>query len=240
MSRVLITGATRGIGRALTERLVGAGHEVLGAYRSSTQLATQLETKLGASCRMIQCDLSDGEQHGALVDALGGPLDGVVLNAGIAVRAGFETLEVDGRDPLVGQLHDDLVAPLRLARALLRADRIADAGALVFSSSNLARHGLAGKVAYSAAKAGLEGAVRGLARELGPRGIRVNAVAPGLLKTDMSAEVDAAGWERYAAEVPLGRAGTPEDIAPVIEFLLGPAAGYLTGQVLDVDGGWGA
>lgn len=240
MSRVLVTGATRGIGRAVVERLVGAGHEVVGVYRSSVEIAAQIEDQLGPRCRLIRCDLSDRERLGTVVEALDDPLDGVVLNAGVAVRADFDAHEVDGGDPLVGQIHDDLISPLLLLRTLLKAGRIADDAALVFSSSNLARRGLVGKVAYSAAKAGLEGAVRGLAHELGPRGIRVNAVAPGLLRTDMTADLDEAGWQAYTREVPLRRAGTPEDIAPVVEFLLGAAAGYLTGQVVDVDGGWGA
>ena len=138
----------------------------------------------------------------------------------------------------IAQLEEDLGAPLRLCRALLREGRLAAGSSLVFVGSNAARRGLAGMVAYSAAKAGLEGATRALARELGPQGIRVNAVAPGVIRTDMTRDFGDAGYAAYAAEVPLGRVGEAEDVAPAVEFLLGDGARYITGQVLDIDGGW--
>ena len=130
--------------------------------------------------------------------------------------------------------------PLRICRALLRAGRLARGSSLVFVSSNLARRGLAGMVAYSAAKAGLEGATRALARELGPLADpRQRGGAGAAAHGHDARDFGEAGYAEYAAEVPLGRVGEPADVAPAVEFLLGDGARYITGQVLDIDGGWG-
>lgn len=231
---VLVTGITRGVGRAIGLHLAGIGKQVVGVYRASHAEARRL-----AGIRVLCADLSQPEGVAAVVAEIGEPLAGVVLNAGIAVEAAFEAEEVEGVDPIAELLRVDLEMPLRLLRGLLRGGWVRAGASVVFVSSNLARRGLAGKVAYSAAKAGLEGAVRGLARELGPRGIRVNAVAPGLLRTDMTRGAGEDAFVAYAREVPLRRVGGPEDIAPVVGFLLGEAAGYVTGQIVDVDGGWG-
>lgn len=232
---ILITGVSRGVG-AETARVMTQTSPVLGVYRSSTERAEALQAELGAErLRLLKADLESDEGI-AQVAYEANSLSGVVFNAGV-VRNGSFTEVKD--DPLRLQLHADLQAPLLLCRALLAANSLRPGASLVFVTSNLARHGLPGKVAYSAAKAGLEGAVRGLAKELGPVGIRVNAVAPGLLATDMTADLGEDGYAAYADEVPLGRVGGPTDVAPVIAFLLGEAAGYVSGQVIDIDGGWG-
>lgn len=229
-SWALVTGATRGIGRAIAGRLIAGGRRVIGVYRRDEEAAQAAREALGAGFRAIRAD--------ALAVATLPVLAGVVFNAGSVVRGEFAAAEVDGVDPLQVQLEEDLAAPLRLCRGLLREGRLAAGSSLVFVGSNAARRGLAGMVAYSAAKAGLEGATRALARELGPRGVRVNAVAPGVIRTDMTRDFGAEGYREYAAEVPLGRVGEAEDVAPAVEFLLGDGARYITGQVLDIDGGW--
>jgi len=233
LASTLITGASRGLGLALARELVGRGEPVITAQRSPTPDELGIITLLG--------DLGEAQGIARIVAACPS-LRGVVLNAGVAIQAEFEALaEGDGEDPIDAHLRLDLAAPLKLLRALLRAGRLLPGASVVFVGSNLARRGLAGKVAYAAAKAGIEGAVRSLAKELGPapRHIRVNAVAPGLLRTDMTAAIGEAGFAAYAREVPLGRVGEPSDVASVIAFLLGDAARYVSGQVIDVDGGWG-
>ena len=241
---VLVTGATRGIGRAVAERLVAGGQQVLGVYRRDVAAAAATEAALGSAARLVMADLTHADGWARVTELLdaalgsGGTLDGVVFNAGLVVRGAFADELVDGVDPILAQLDGDLGMPLRMCRALLRERRLAAGSSLVFVSSNLARRGLAGVVAYAAAKAGLEGATRALARELGPLRIRVNAVAPGLLRTDMTRGFGEVGYAAYAQEVPLGRVGEAADVAPAVEFLLGEGARYITGQVLDVDGGW--
>lgn len=243
-SFVLVTGASRGIGRAVAERVIAGGRRVLGVYRRDVVAAAATEAALGPAVQLVMADLTRADGWPRVAQAMNaalgpaGTLAGVVFNAGVSLRGAFADESVDGMDPLAAQLEGDLATPLRMCRSLLREGRLAAGSSLVFVSSNLARRGLAGMVAYAAAKAGLEGATRALARELGALQIRVNAVAPGLLRTDMTRGFGEAGYAAYAQEVPLGRVGEAADVAPAVEFLLGDGARYITGQVLDVDGGW--
>lgn len=235
---VLVTGASRGVGREVTRLLVRLGHEVVGVYRSARGAADELAAELGPSVRMIRCELGDDDDVAALANdvSLGAaPLVGVVCSAGTTAHAGFG----DDVDALDGQLRDNLRAPLVLLRALVRGRCLGNPCSVVLIGSNLSRHGLAGRVAYAAAKAGIEGATRSLARELGPVGVRVNAIAPGLLRTDMTAALGDDDVAAYARTVPLGRIGLAVDVAPLVAFLVGAGADYITGQVIDVDGGWG-
>lgn len=241
--RAFVTGASRGIGRALVERLLADGMEVVGIHRRESDASRSLQAATtGAPLTLLRTDLDDAAAVAKLLATVEeeiGAFDAVALNAGVSMRRAFEEGTATD-DPLLVQLRADLEAPLVLLRGLLQRGLLAEPGSVVFTGSNLARNGLPGKVAYSAAKGGIEAAVRGLAHELGPRGVRVNAVAPGLLRTDMTADVGDEGFQAYAHTVPLRRVGDPSEVADVIRFLLGDDARYVTGQTLDVDGGWGA
>jgi 3-oxoacyl-[acyl-carrier protein] reductase len=228
VTRVLVTGATGGIGRAIVRALVERGDEVVGVHRRDVDAMAGVE--------MMQCDLDDDTSVRALARRVADrSLGGVVCAAGVTAHA-----TIDGEDDVLDrQLDTNLRAPLVLVRELLRANAIADAASIVLVGSNLARHGQAQRVAYAAAKAGLEGATRSLARELAPRRIRVNTVAPGLLRTEMTVKLTDDDVASYERSVPLGRIGRGEDIAPLVAFLLGEGAAYITGQIIDVDGGWG-
>lgn len=236
---IVVTGATRGVGREITRLLVRLGHDVVGVYRRDADAAARLHDELGSAVRMVKADLTDPDEVDAIaVDiALGAaPIGGVVLAAGTTRTEPFAP--GGSPDPIVEQVRDNLFAPLWVLRALLRGGAFGFPASVVFIGSNIARRGLAERAAYAAAKGGIESATRSLARELGPRGIRVNTVAPGLLRTDMTAGIGEDAFARYAAEVPLGRVGLAVDVAPIVAFLLGIESSYITGQVIDVDGGW--
>lgn len=236
--RILVTGASGAIGRAVALALGRADAFVVGAYRSSEKAAAALRLSLARRGRVVRADLSTEAGRAVVVEACEDGLDGAVLCAGIARHGPFVGVEDRSeRADLSAQIHTNLESPLQLVQALAAADVLRGGASLVFVSSNLARLGVAGTVGYAASKAGLEGAVRALAAELGPLGVRVNAVAPGLLLSPMGKRRSSEALALVARTTPLRRLGEPEDVVGPILFLLGADAAFVTGQVLDVDGG---
>ena len=238
---VLITGASRGIGAATARRFARGGWDVSIHYHRSEEQARALARDLAAldvRAETVRGDVSDPEEMARAVEraqrALG-PLDALVCNAGIALpiqlltdTTGLQWRQVMGTD-LDGVFHTLQPAiPGMVSRK---------AGAIVTVSSMWGVMGGSCEVPYSAAKAGVVGLTRALAKELGPSGIRVNCVAPGAILTEMNGALTEEDREALARETPLGRLGTPEEVAEAIFFLAGEGARFITGQVLSVDGG---
>ena len=231
MSRVvLVTGGSKGIGRGIAARLSAAGHRVAATYRSGDVP----EGVLG-----VECDVTDpGQVETAFgeVEAALGPVEVVIANAGIT-RDGLVLRMSD--DDWEAVLRTNLTGAFRVARRAARPMIRARFGRIVFISSVVGQLGSAGQVNYAASKSGMVGLARSLARELGSRGVTANVVAPGFIETDMTAELTEDLKGKYAEQIPLGRMGTVDDIAAVVEFLVSDEAGYVTGALVPVDGGLG-
>ena len=239
---VLITGASRGIGRACALAFAKAGYRVAVHYHRSKTQAEALVQQLQAMCcdaAAFPADISCSAQVNQMVrdaSAFLGHIDVLVCSAGIAKQQLFtDTTDADWHDILA----TDLSGVFYACRGVLPGMIARGSGRIVTVSSVWGVQGASCEVAYSAAKAGVIGLTKALAKEVAPSGITVNCVAPGVIDTDMCACFDAETKAALAEETPLGRLGTPEDVAESILFLASPAAGFLTGQVLGVDGGFG-
>ncbi|MFV0679657.1 3-oxoacyl-ACP reductase FabG [Ottowia sp.] len=234
----LVTGATRGIGAAIAQELAQRGVKVVGTATTDAG-ATKITEALSAhaDCRGVRLDVTDAAASDALIDALvkeHGALHILVNNAGIT-RDQLAMRMKDGDWDAV--LDTNLKAVFRLCRAVMRPMMKQRYGRIVNVTSVVGASGNAGQANYAAAKAGVAGMTRALARELGSRGITVNCVAPGFIATDMTAALGEDQHKALAGQIPLGRLGEPADIAHAVVYLASPQAGYVSGEQLHVNGG---
>lgn len=238
----LVTGAARGIGRATALALAQAGADIAVNYQQSQDAAEVLAEELstaGVKCVLVQADVADSSQVSDMVSKAEAALGGIsilVNNAGITRDGLVMRMSDEDFDAVIAtSLRGAFLCSKAVARGMMKARN----GSIINVSSVIGRRGNAGQANYAAAKAGLVGLTKSLARELGPRGVRVNAVAPGYVVTDMTSELPEKMKEQIMGNTPLGRLASPEEIASVIAFLASPAAGYITGAVIPVDGGLG-
>ncbi len=234
----LVTGASRGIGAAIAHELAIRGAKVVGTATTAAG-AQQITAALSAfsGCRGEQLDVNDAARAESLVDALvkeSGGLQVLVNNAGITRDMLAMRLKDEDWDAV---LDTNLKAVFRMSRAVMRTMMKQRHGRIINITSVVGASGNAGQANYAAAKAGVAGMTRALARELGSRGITVNCVAPGFIETDMTASLPEEQQKALLGQIPLGHLGKPADIAHAVAFLASPQAGYVTGQEIHVNGG---
>lgn len=236
----LISGGSRGLGLAIVERLLARGDRVATFSRSGSPALAALAA---AHPDRLHAESLDGSDSAAVIGFVGrvverfGGLDHCIANAAIAHEGVLATMRDDEIDSMLAV---NVKASIVLVRECVRqmlARSPAPGPSITLISSIVASRGSPGLAVYAATKAALEGFARSLAREVGPRGIRVNAIAPGFLETDLSATLSADNRARLARRTALGRLGATADVVGAIEFLTSPAAAFITGQVLTIDGG---
>ena len=234
----LVTGASRGIGAAIAQQLAREGYTVIGTA-TSDEGAAKIGEALSAfaGCRGAKLDVNNAAEAEALIDGIlkqHGGLQVLVNNAGIT----RDTLAMRMKDEDWDAVTDtNLKAVFRMSRAVMRPMMKQRYGRIISITSVVGASGNPGQANYAAAKAGVAGMTRALARELGSRGITVNCVAPGFIATDMTAALPEEQQKALLGQIPLGQLGQPEDIAHAVAYLASPRAGYITGQELHVNGG---
>ena len=236
----LVTGASRGIGRAVALKLASDGYRVAINYQNSASAAQDVLERIrasGGTAIAVQADVSSAEQVKGLFSAVAkelGPVEVLVNNAGITRDNLLVRMSDEEWDSVV---RTNLNSVFFCARAAIRTMMKARFGRIVAMSSVSGLAGNAGQANYAAAKAGILGIIKSIAREAGSRGVTANVIAPGYIETDMTASLADSVRERVLAQIPAGRYGSPDDIANVAAFLVSDAASYINGQVIAVDGG---
>ncbi|MDR2328832.1 MAG: 3-oxoacyl-ACP reductase FabG [Comamonas sp.] len=234
----LVTGASRGIGAAIAQALGAAGYQVIGTATTQDG-AAKISQALSAfaGSRGVALDVNDGAAVEALIDSLvktQGGLHVLVNNAGITRDTLAMRMKDDDWDAVLGT---NLKAVFGASRAAIRPMMKQRFGRIISITSVVGASGNAGQANYAAAKAGVAGMTRSLAKELGSRGITVNCVAPGFIETDMTAQLPEEQKKALQSQIALGKLGQPQDIANAVVYLASDGAGYVTGQELHVNGG---
>jgi 3-oxoacyl-[acyl-carrier protein] reductase len=236
----VITGGTRGIGLAVAKRLAGDGYDVLLTYRGDAEAAAAAKDELAGSGRQVEviaADISTADGAGRAIEAAMqslGRLDVLVNNAGITRDTLLMRMSDDDWDAV---LTTNLKGAFLTSKAAIRPMLRQRSGRIVNITSVIGQVGNAGQANYAAAKAGLIGFTKSLAKEVGSRGITVNAIAPGFIDTRLTAALPDEMKTMLLERTPLNRFGTPEDVAGAVAFLVGPDASFITGHTLTVDGG---
>ncbi|BAB80776.1 3-oxoacyl-[acyl-carrier-protein] reductase [Clostridium perfringens] len=236
----IVTGGTRGIGRAIALKLADQGANIVINYRNSDKEAEELKAILeekGVKVLTVKCDISNFEDSKNLMDKckeVFGKIDILVNNAGITKDTLIMRMKEEDFDNVIDVNLKGTFNCAKHASAIMLKQRF---GKIINMTSVVGIAGNAGQVNYSASKAGVIGLTKSLAKELGSRGITVNAVAPGFINTDMTASLSEKVKEEASKNIPLKRLGDPEDVANLVGFLASDAANYITGQVINVDGG---
>ncbi len=236
----LVTGASRGIGRAIALRLAEEGAKVAINYAGNVKAAEEVKAAIeekGGSALLVQADVSDSGAAEAMVKTVVeafGTVDILVNNAGITRDALFARMKEEDFDAVI---NTNLKGVFHCTKAVTKLMMKQRSGRIVNMASVVGLTGNAGQANYSAAKAGVIGFTKSVAKELASRGITVNSVAPGFIATDMTAVLGDKVKEAMEAGIPLKRAGKPEDVANAVLFLASEQSSYITGQVLNVDGG---
>jgi 3-oxoacyl-[acyl-carrier protein] reductase len=235
----LVTGASRGIGRAIAEKLAGLGATVVGTATSEAGASAISEylAAAGARGRGAVLDVTDAASIDALIAAVEKEFGAVAIlvnNAGITQDNLIVRMKESEWDDVIDT---NLKAVFRLSKAVVRGMMKARAGRIVNITSVVGASGNPGQVNYAATKAGVGGFTRSLAQEVGSRGITVNCIAPGFIDTDMTRALSEEQRAALVGRIPLGRLGSPADIAAAVAYLVSPEAGYVTGATLHVNGG---